>query len=301
MRLRISGLLLALALLGLVAAGCGDDDDAGGRTRVVTTLPLFADMIQQIGGDRVSVTSLLPPGSDPHTYEPPPRDVRAVADADVAYVNGLGLEPSAEKVIQANLKEGGALVELGPEVAAARDIPAEGADPHLWMSPDNAREYVRIIRDTLSLLDPAGAASFRQNYDAYLARLDETAQYMDQQAQAVPQERRKLVTTHSAFGYLADYLGFEVAAVVAVGPGQEPSPEDVANITRAIEEQGIPAVFSEPQISGESSILEQAAADAGAEVCTLYSDSLDDMVTGYIELLRFDIDEIVRCLGGTGG
>jgi ABC-type Zn uptake system ZnuABC Zn-binding protein ZnuA len=108
------------------------------------------------------------------------------------------------------------------------------------------------------------------------------------------------VTTHDAFSYFADYFEFEVVAFVAEGPGQEPTPQDVANLARAIEREGVPAVFGEPQIGEETDILEQAADDAGVQVCTLYSDSLDDKVTSYIELMRFNADELARCLGGEG-
>ncbi len=119
--------------------------------------------------------------------------------------------------------------------------------------------------------------------------------------ESVPAGNRKLVTTHDAFGRFASAFDLEIVAVVVGSPGQEPSPEDVANLTRAIEDQGVPAVFREPQIDAEGRILEQAAKDAGVRVCTLYSDSLDDKVTSYIEMMRFNADEIARCLGGDNG
>jgi ABC-type Zn uptake system ZnuABC Zn-binding protein ZnuA len=109
------------------------------------------------------------------------------------------------------------------------------------------------------------------------------------------------VTTHDAFGYFADAFGFEVTEFVAEAPGGDPSAEDIAKIVGVLEGQGVPAVFAEPQVQGEGEILEQAANDAGVEVCVLYSDSLDDHVTSYIELMRFDADELARCLGGGDG
>jgi len=115
---------------------------------------------------------------------------------------------------------------------------------------------------------------------------------------SISPENRKLVTTHEAFDWFAGSIGFTAVAAVAESPGQEPSPNEIADLTAAIKDQHIPAVFSEPQISEESHILEQAAADAGVQVCTLYSDSLDDEVSTYIEMMRFNADELARCLGG---
>jgi ABC-type Zn uptake system ZnuABC Zn-binding protein ZnuA len=325
-------LVLALAAV-LVLAACSDDDDdadAGdARLRVVTTIPVFADFVEQVGGERVQVTSLLPPGADPHTFEPAPRDVQYVAEADIAFVNGLDLEPSAIRVVRANLPSGAIFVELAEEAVAAgvhvadrdddhaddhadddhadddHDDHADDdhghahdeGDPHLWMDIHNGAVYVAIIRDTLSEADPEGAEYYQANYEAYLEELEETEEYMEERVAGIPAERRKLITTHDAFGYLADHLGFEVIAFVSAGPGQEPSPEDIANIIREIEHEGVPAVFVEPQISGDSNILERAAGDAGVEVCKLYSDSLDDRVTTYIEMMRFNSDELARCLG----
>ncbi len=117
----------------------------------------------------------------------------------------------------------------------------------------------------------------------------------------MPPARRKLVTTHDAFPYLARYLGFEVVAVVAASPSQEPSPRDIADLLQAINDEGVPAVFAEPQLGSQGQLLKQAAADAGVAVCTLYADSLDDEVESYIELMRFNADEIARCLGQSDG
>ena len=298
--MRLSGVVVALAAVFAVSVvACGDDDsggDSAGKVQVVTTLPLIADFVREVGRDRVDVTALLPSGSDPHTYEPAPRDVQEVSRAEIAFANGLDLEQRVLRLIEANLPDGAPLVKLGEEVAGET-----GVNPHLWLDMDSAREYVRLIRENLARVDPDGDAQYQQNLEAYLEQLDETDSYVIGKIETIPPANRKLVTTHDAFDYLADYAGLEVVAFVAEGPGQEPSPGDVADLGRAIENEQIPAVFSEPQTGAESRVLEQAAEDAGVETCTLYSDSLDDRVRSYVEIMRFNADDMARCLGDAGG
>lgn len=301
------GIICAIALAGMSVTACGDDDTGGdpqdGKVRVVTTLPLFADFVRQIGGDRVEVTALLPSGSDPHTWEPAPRDVQKIAEADVAFANGLDLEPAAIKVLQANLRHKAELVELA---VASSEMPIVGFDtplpnPHLWLDPDKAQNYARTISESLIFVDPENEPYYEQNRERYSRQIGDITSTVREKLASIPDERRKLVTTHDAFQYFASFLGLESVAVVVAGPGQEPSPEDIADLARAIRDQAVPAVFVEPQISAESDTLRQAADDAGVQVCTLYSDSLDEKVTSYIELMRFNADELARCLGGGDG
>ncbi len=288
-----------LAALALTACGANADDpgnESEPQVKVITTLVVFEDIVRQIGGERVEVSALLPFGADPHTYEPTPQDVRRVTEAHLAFANGFDLEPGILNVIEPNLPNAASLIELAQEAADAGATMRE-TDPHLWLSVDNAREYVRIIRDALTETDPEGAAKYEQNYQDYLTRLDELDEYVQDKLSALPPERRKLVTTHDAFGYLADYIGFEVAAVVSVSPGQEPSAADIADLVQTIEEAGVAAVFEEPQLGATASVLKQAADDTDVEVCTLYSGALDDQVPTYIDLMRFNADELARCLG----
>jgi len=310
-----SSRVLALLLVFVVAAfvaGCGDDSDDGDDSdgvstgiNVVTTLPLFADIASNIAGDRAVVDSLLPPGADPHTFEPSPSDVRKITEADVIFANGLGLEPSLLRVIAANIPSAAVLVELAEASISAgvSTIPVtdQGSrDPHLWMDPEIGSEYAAIVRDTLSFADPGGSDTYSSNYETYAATLGDTAQYLRDATAAVPPDDRLIITTHDAFGYLARAVDFEVAGFVARGPGQDASPEDISDLITTIEDLGVPAVFTEPQTSVETRTLEQIASDAGVAVCELYSGALDDTVRTYVELLRFDAEELARCLGGSG-
>ncbi|HUF52533.1 MAG TPA: metal ABC transporter substrate-binding protein [Dehalococcoidia bacterium] len=330
-------------MLIIFAAACSDEDDDNGddtSIRVVTSLPLITDMVENVAGGRAEVDSLLPPGADPHTYEPSPNDVRKVAEAEIAFANGLSLEPGAMGVIEANLPSGAALVELA-EVALEMGVEPiegdhdpsdegdhydedehadeedehaeeeddhgkdahdhEGGNPHLWLDPVNGALYAEIIRDTLIDADPDGRADYEENYAEYAATLSETATHMTEATSGVPEEHRKIVSTHDAFDYMARAIGFEVAGFVAPGPGQEPSPADIAELIETIQNLGVPAVFAEPQTDAEARTLEQIADEAGAEVCTLYSDSFSEDVSTYVDILRFNADELARCLGGDGG
>jgi ABC-type Zn uptake system ZnuABC Zn-binding protein ZnuA len=296
------------AALVVSAAGCGGDDNASsneGKIKVVTSLPLFADFVRNIGGDRVEVTAILPLGADPHTFEPSPRDVEPITKADIAFANGLDLEPALIGVLEANLPGGVKLVKLGEQVKTEPpysdfDPTIADTDPHLWMDYRLGTKYGNVIMTALNLLDTAGAPSYKENYSHYGDEILQLGRYFRDKTAQIPPENRKLVTAHEAFDWFAKSIGFEAVGAVAESPGQEPSPNEVAELAAAIKEQKIRAVFSEPQIGGESRILEQAAADAGVQVCTLYSDSLDDKVSSYIEMMHYNADELARCLEDGG-
>lgn len=293
------GLTVGLALTAALIVACGDSGGAdSGKVKAVTTLPLFADFVREVGGERVEVTPLIPSGTDPHTFEPSPSDVKRVAEADIAFANGLGLEPSAARLIEANLRAGAPLVKLGEEALKESGGSGGTTDPHLWMDPDMARLYAASIDFWLARVDIDGAEEYQAGYSRFVSAVDVAQSYVESRVAGIPARNRKIVTTHGAFGHFADAFGLEVVAVVVGSPGQEPSPEDVAHLTDAIRDNDVPAVFREPQLDSEGRVLEQAAKDAGVQVCVLYSDSLDDRVTSYVELLRFNGDEIARCLGG---
>ena len=278
------------------SAGAGEE-----KLKVVTSLGVFADFVRVVGSDRVDVTALLPPGADPHTFEPSPSDVRKVTEAKIVFINGHGLDTTVDKAIQANRPEGAPVVQLADEAIAAGTAVIE-PDYHLWLDVNNAAQYARIIRDSLSEVDSKASATYNDNFERYLADLQSVGEYAQESASKIPPERRKLVTSHGAFAYFARYLGLEVVGFVARSPGQESSPRDVADLGQAIKEAGVPAVFVEPQVGSEGRVLQQIADDAGVKVCTLYSDALDEKVTSYLELMRFDADEVARCLaGGAGG
>ena len=312
----------AVALLAtLLLVACASDGETGSPPprvsptshglplHVGATLPLFADFVREVGGDNVDVFSILPPGSDPHTYEPTPSDIGRIAEADIIFVNGLqpGLEGSILDVIDSNKGQDTTVIPFMDNLISPRaqelgdpEITAAEADdnPHLWLDVSLARAYASVIADALASEDAANAAFYGDNlsrYDQRLAQLDDdVAAAVDQ----IPPENRRLVTPHDAFPHLARRYGLEIVGFVVAGPGQDPSPRDIADLTNDIKDQSVPAVFTEPQIGSDSRLLEQIAADAGARVCTLYSDTLTDDVPTYVDMMRFNADELLRCLGG---
>ena len=300
-------LILGISTLALTLASCGGDNDGGGSNggpRVVTSLEIFADMVRNVGGDRADVEALLPSGADPHTFELAPSRVADVADADIVFINGLGLEAGIEDVITNNaggpvirLSDGLPVIQDGQEYTPEEGEEApEGSNPHLWLDVRLGAQYVERIRDELIAIDPAGRATYEANAHAYLERLGDLDREIENAVQAIPAAGRKLVTFHDAFPYLAKRYGLEVVGVVVPSPGQEPSAQDLADLTDKIESQQVPAVFKEPQFNAE--VLERAADEAGVRVLDLLSDAYADGVDSYVSLIEYDIRQLQEGLGG---
>ena len=263
------------------------------RLPVVTSTTVFVDVIQQVGGDRVEAFSIVPVGSDPHTFQPTPRDVQRASRTRIAVWNGLGLDKAAEEAVAELGVPDLVTVTLSAGIEPIADDEHEG-NPHLWLDPTLARRYVEQIRDALIEADPANAATYTANADRYLGELAVLDAFAFEQLATIPPERRKLVTFHDAFPYLARHYGLEVVAVVLKSPGREPSAGEVAELVTQITEQQIPTVYKEPQLN--ALILERAARDAGVQVRTLYSDALDDQVRSYLDLMRHNVTSLVEGL-----
>jgi len=314
---RASLLLTAtgLAVVALIAGACGGGDGSGPANggeasptvaagdgaaaaglRIVTSLGIFADFAREVGGDRVEVTSLLPPGADPHTFEATAGDVRAVAEADLVLVNGVGLEGRLGDTIAANVRDEKRIVYLSgvpPWAKIAVD------DPHFWLDATQAAQYAARISDALVEADPDNAGYYVERGRDYAGRLRQLDLDILQKIASIQEERRLVITYHKSFSAFAARYGLEVAGYVVASPGGDASPGDVGDLVNEIRDRGIPAVFSEPQLNAP--VLQQIADDSGAQVCTLYSDALDDRVATYVEMMRFNADELARCLGGEGG
>jgi manganese/iron transport system substrate-binding protein len=280
-------------MVSILLMACQEEEEAEEgetpRANVIVSLAIFADFARQVGGDRVDVSTLVPAGADPHTYEPSPSRVAKLAKADLVIVNGLGLEAALEDIVDENMSSSAILVKL------TEGLPVIDKNPHLWLDVQNAIAYVEHIRDALAEIDPVGTDTYRANADGYLAELRALDEEVAAAIDSIPSDRRKLVTFHDAFPYLAHRYGLEVVSVVVASPGKEPSAKDVANLVDAIATEDVPAVFKEPQLNAR--ILELAADDAGVEVCTLHSAALDKKVDTYMKLMRFNAKELARCLG----
>jgi zinc/manganese transport system substrate-binding protein len=265
------------------------------RLNVVTSFSILADFVRQIGGDKVSVTSLVGPDSDVHVYTPTPHDARDVGAARLLIVNGLGLEGWLPRLQQASGSK-------APIVVATKGVTprkrGSDADPHAWQSVGNAMVYVRNIRDALVAADPADADSFKANAERYLAELAALDREVRAEIEKIPPERRKVISTHDAFGYFADAYGIAFIAPLGVSTETEPSARDVAEIIAQVRKARIPAVFLEN--FNDDRLVGRIAAETGAKIGgTLYSDALSDEkgpVPTYIAMVRHNIRALTSAL-----
>lgn len=267
-----------------------------GRLTAVTTITVLADLIREVGGDKVQVTALVPPGGEVHTYQPTPADIRAVAQARIVFYNGAHLEEWIDETIRSAGKPDLPILVLSQGLPT---IPEPGGEPnpHLWLDVANAKVYVERIRDHLSKLDPTNARRFTERARGYLAQLDELDAWIRTEVEKVPDSRRKLITFHEAFPYFARRYGFALRGVVVASPGKEPSARDLTALVQRIKREKVPAVFGEAQFNPK--LIEVLARDAGVRVITnLYSDSLSEgpEASSYIALMRHNVAQIVTAL-----
>jgi len=195
------------------------------------------------------------------------------------------------------LGEPGARVHQLPQAVLGRHVHGE-IDPHLWADVANAKAYVQLIRDTLARTAPESAATFRSRAARYLDELERLDAEIRRNTAAIPEANRQLVTTHDAFGYLADAYDLEVAGFVVPNPAQQPSADQVRKLSATVRDLQVPAVFVEPNLAARATVLRQVAADNGVAVCTLYGDAFDAKVRSYVAMMRHNGRELRRCLGG---
>ena len=306
------GMILAF-VTGCGAGGASGGEGSGERVQVAATISVLQDLVEQVGGDRVEAFSIVPVGGSPETYGPSPRDAGRISESQVVFENGLGLDAWVEALVESAGNEEQTVVELSeglePIEGGEREEGEQGAEepeeegehaednPHLWLDVTNAEHYVERIRDTLAEVDPEGAEEYEANAGEYLAELEELDGYIRERAEGIPKERRKLVTFHDAFPYFAEAYGFELVGVVVENPEAEPGSREVAEVVLAIEEEGVPVVFTEPQFN--AGLANTVAQEAGVEVRELYTDTLVDDAAGdtYEAMMRTNVDRISEALG----
>ena len=236
------------------------------KLKVVATFSILADFVKNVGGDRVDVQALVGPNSDAHVYQPSPSDAKKLTDAKVIVTNGLGFEGWIARLIKASGTKAPMIVATkGVNPRKAEDGHGHGdADPHAWQSIANAKIYVANIRDALIAADPAGKSAYEANATAYLARLDALDAEVKAAIAKIPADRRKIITTHDAFGYFAAAYGVTFIAPQGVSTESEVSAKDVARIITQIRKQKIPAVFLE-NITDDR-LLKRIGAESGARI-----------------------------------
>ncbi len=285
-----------LPIIALIAAALASPLHAQDRLKIVASFSILGDLVRNVGGDKVDVTTLVGANGDVHVYAPAPSDAKKNADARILVVNGLGLEGWLPRLVQSAGSK--ATIVTASNGIAPLSLGAE-ADPHAWQSVPDVKIYVANIRDALIAADPANAATYRANTTRYLGELEALDAEVRTAVAKIPPERRKVITTHNAFGYFAATYGIAFLAPVGVSTETEPSARDIALLIRQIKAEKIPAVFLENL--SDDRLIGRIAAETGARAGgTLYSDSLTDEkgpAPTYIDLIRHNIKALTSALG----
>jgi manganese/zinc/iron transport system substrate-binding protein len=315
MRKRSFLLKLALLLLALALAGCGlvaDADDvplSERPIRVVATTGMVADIVRNVGGERVAVEGLMGPGVDPHLYKASAGDVNRLQAADIIFYNGLHLEAQMGKVFERMSGTDVVTVPVAENIDPAELLsPAEfqgNYDPHVWFNVRFWMTATREVAAALAALDPDHADLYAANAEAYLAELADLDAYVREQAARVPQDKRVLITAHDAFNYFGREYGFEVRGLQGISTAAEASTADVQELARFIAARRIPAIFVESSVPPRTVQAVQAAVqDQGFDVQIggeLFSDAMGTSGTPegtYTGMVRHNIDTIVGALLG---
>jgi ABC-type Zn uptake system ZnuABC Zn-binding protein ZnuA len=291
-------LLLSLALSACAPlAGRGSQ---GGALPVVATFSVLADLVRQVGGDAVAITTLAGPGVDTHTFNPSPADGAALADARLVFENGAGFEGWLGDLYAASGSHAARVVVT--EGITLREDDHGALDPHVWHDVNNAIVMVHNVRDALAAADPGHRTEYEANAQAYAAQLEALDDWVVAQVAELPPERRKLVTTHNTLGYFGQRYGFEILGSVlpTSTEGASPSAQQMAALIEAVRAAGVPAVFAENVSS--NNLISQIANEAGVDVvASLYTDALGPAGSGaetYIGMMRQNVSAIVTALEG---
>lgn len=288
--------LSALTLSGVLPLACM----AAEPVPVVASFSILGDLVQVVGGERVKLTTLAGPNADAHEFTPSPRDARAVLNARLFVINGLSFEPWAQKLAKSAGYKGVTVVaSTGVSVLKMQETSDshghQEADPHAWQNPDNVVLYVKNIAAGLSKVDPAGATIYQSNAAAYAAELKKFDAWAKSQFASIPVAKRKVITSHDAFGYFASHYQISFLAPEGVSTDTEPSARHVAELIRQMKREKIKAVFVENMSNPK--LMAQLSRDAGVAVGgTLYSDALsgpEEPGSSYLKMMQHNVTQLV--------
>lgn len=286
------------ALLALIALLLPLSLPAADKPQVVTSFSILADLTRAVGGEHIILTNLVGPDEDAHVFEPSPEHARTLLQADLIIANGLGFEPWLERLLASSEARGRRIdASQGVLPLWLEEDGEKVADPHAWQSLSNAEIYVRNITQALSQLDPAHAAAYAANRDAYLAKLHALLKQANSRLASLPAGQRKVVTSHDAFGYLGQAWQLQFIAPQGLSTHDEPSAAEVAALIRQLRSEGVRAVFVEN--IRDPRLLQQIADEAGARVGgTLYSDALASQgpASTYLGMFQHNLDTLLAAL-----
>jgi zinc/manganese transport system substrate-binding protein len=280
-------------LLASIAAVLCSASMAADKIPVVASFSILGDLVRVVGGERVSVRTLVGPNEDAHVFEPKPADAKNIAQAQLFVVNGLGFEHWATKLAQ-SARYTGATVVASAGVKARQLSPGE-TDPHAWQDPENVMLYVGNIATGLARLDPAGADGYRARSQAYVQELRSLDDWAKAQFASLPVEKRRVITSHDAFGYFAAHYGIRFTAPQGISTEAESSAKQVAQFIRQIQREKTKAVFLENM--GSPRLLQQLSKDAGVTVGdSLYADALSapgQPGATYLQMARTNVSALL--------
>lgn len=292
----------------LLAASCTASPAApGGGMPVVATTTIVGDVVARIGGEHINLTVLLPLDADPHSFDPAPKDVASIEDAQLIFINGFGLEENLERVVRSaaqevqviTVSEGIEALQFGSPNEAHEDDQHTGLDPHVWNDPHNVMLWAENIAAALAKADPANAAAYQDNAGSYIAVLAQLHSWIEDTVAQLPPEKRTLVTDHTAFGYFAQAYGFEQVGAVIPGTSTlaEPSAQQLAELEDAIAQYQVPVIFVGTTVN--TRLAQRVAVDSGVKLVPLYTGSLSEAegpAASYIELMHYNVSAIVEAL-----
>jgi len=301
-----AALAVLAVLVAVVAGACGREttpaasDVPAGTLQVVTTTTILADLVAQVGGSRVHVDSLVPKGGEVHTFDPSPSDVRRLVQADVVFMNGLGLDGWLGNLV-ADAGTDAPVVKLGENLPgvtylASGDPESEAVNPHLWLNVAYAAKYAERIGEALAEADPANAAAYRDRAAAYGQTLADLDTELRSKMDAIPAANRTVISFHDAFPYFAAAYGLAIDGTIVDAPGQDPSAGQIASLVGVVREKGVKAIFAEAQFSED--LARTIADETGARVVSsLYTDSIGDAPQDtYVGMMRWNVDRVLEAL-----
>lgn len=297
MRKRLLPALTCLCLLLPVRA------TAAGPLKAMASFSILGDMVKNVGGDRVEVTTLVGPDSDTHVYEPTPADAKALAGADLVFVNGLGFEGWMDRLIKSSGFKGQTVVlSQGVKTLTMVDDEHGGkrvTDPHAWQDLANGKLYVANIEKALVEADPAGAEVYKANAAAYTKKIDDMDAWVRAEFAKVPDGERRIITSHDAFGYLAHAYGVDILAPMGFSTESEASAKHVGGLIRQIRKEKIKALFIENMT--DPRMIERIAKEAGVMPGgEIYSDALSKPggpAPTYLDMFRNNVTKLVEAMG----
>ncbi|MEI8321024.1 MAG: metal ABC transporter substrate-binding protein [Alphaproteobacteria bacterium] len=266
--------------------------------RIVSTFSILADLVKEIGGDRVHVDCIVGPDSDPHIYEPRPSDIIKISNAQIIFINGLGFEGWLERLMSAAESDGKLVVatdHIYPRLVFEGTVVQ---DPHAWHSVANTKIYITNIRDKLIEIDPSSEKYYERRFQIFYKKLTDLDKKIREKIDKIPPERRKIITAHDAFGYFGNAYGVQFMAPQGISTESEARVHQVIFLIKQIKALKVKTIFIE-NIS-DPKLIEQIGKEAGAKIGgTLYSDALsgpEGPASSYIKMMEYNIDLLLKAM-----